>query len=110
MAFVDWSRLTELRDDIGAEAFGDVACLFVEEIGERLSALTREPVGAKADDFHFLRGSAANLGFSNMALACEAAEAACNAGQPPDIAAVAAGFAGALREAAPRIPELATAA
>ena len=109
MSFVDWARLAELRDDIGEDAFADVAFLFVAEISEKLDALNAAPDMAASDDFHFLRGSAANLGFSAMVAACAAAEEACCADRPPDIDAVARAFRGALAEVAPHMPELAAA-
>ncbi|NKX44954.1 Hpt domain-containing protein [Roseicyclus persicicus] len=106
---IDLDRLTALRADIGEDDFAEVVLLFVSEIEERLAALQADPASARADDFHFLRGSAANLGFTGMVAACHAAEAACLAGTPPDIAAVAQGFAAALAAVAPDLPGLAAA-
>lgn len=107
MNHVDWDRLNELRSDIGEEDFADVAMLFVAELQETLDALT--PDKATSADFHFLRGSAANLGFVALVNACSAAENACNGSAPPDVEAVRAAFAAALAEVAPHVPELAAA-
>jgi HPt (histidine-containing phosphotransfer) domain-containing protein len=106
MQLIDWDRLMSLRDDIGEEDFADVAFVFFAEIGGKLEAMAEASTDATADDFHFLRGSAANLGFSAMAEACEAAEAACRAGGAPDLGAVTRAFEGALAEVRPRLPEL----
>lgn len=105
---VDWDRLNELRADIGEEDFADVAMLFVAELQETLDGLT--PDTAKSADFHFLRGSAANIGFITLVDACTAAEVACNGAGTPDVDAVRAAFAAALAEVAPHVPELAAAA
>lgn len=108
MTHVDWDRLNDLRADIGEEDFADVALLFVAELQETLQGLT--PSTATASDFHFLRGSAANLGFVALVAACTRAEEACNNGAAPDIGAVSDALAAALAEVAPQVPELASAA
>ena len=108
MSGVDWDRLNELRRDIGEEAFADVATLFVAELHDSLTGMT--PATATAADFHFLRGSAANLGFVAMVAACTAAEAACGRGETPDVDAVRRSFDAAMDEVGPKVPELARAA
>ncbi len=105
MPTVDWDRLNELRSDIGEEDFADVAMMFVAELHETLDGL--DSATAAASDFHFLRGSAANLGFNALVRACATAEAACNAGDPPDVDAVRAAFAAAIIEVEPHVPEMA---
>ncbi len=103
---VDWTRLHELRDDIGEEDFADVAVLFVAELHEHLDRLCNDPAAVRAEDFHFLRGSAANLGLVALVSACSAAEAACEAGTAPDIAAVRTAFDLAMAEIGPQMPEI----
>ena len=110
MQIVDWARINELRNDIGEEDFADVAMLFVAELTEHIDGLSANPSAASAADFHYLRGSAANLGFVALVEACSRAEEACGAGQPADVAAVRAAFDAALAEVAPQMPELAGAA
>jgi histidine phosphotransfer protein HptB len=107
---IDWTRLNGLRADIGEEDFADVAMIFVAEITEHLDRLAEYPANATAADFHFLRGSAANMGFDAMVDACRRAEAACVAGAPPDLAAVADSFAASLGAIAADIPGIAAAA
>jgi HPt (histidine-containing phosphotransfer) domain-containing protein len=107
---IDWNRLNGLRADIGEEDFADIAFIFVAEITEYLDRLTANPASATAGDFHFLRGSAANIGFAAMVEACRSAEAACNAGTAPDIAAVAGSFTASLAAIAHDIPGIADAA
>jgi HPt (histidine-containing phosphotransfer) domain-containing protein len=106
MTLIDWDLLDSLKADIGEEDFADVITLFVAEIGEKIEEMRASPDAASADDFHFLKGSAANLGFTAMSAACDAAEAACRAGQSGDLDAVNAAFRAALDEARPHLPEL----
>lgn len=103
---IDWTRLNDLRADIGEADFADVAKLFVTEMRDRLVALATHPAAATSEDFHFLRGSAANLGLSDMVAACNAAESACKTGTSPDITAVADAFAAAIIVIATEIPGL----
>jgi HPt (histidine-containing phosphotransfer) domain-containing protein len=107
---IDWSRLNALRTDIGEADFHSVTTLFMTEIAERLAILRADPAAATAEDFHFLRGSAANLGLSAMVAFCHAGEAACRSGDAPDVAAVADAFAAAMEAIILAMPELASAA
>lgn len=107
---IDRSRLNTLRADVGEEAFADLAFIFVAEMGGKLGTLRDDPTVATADDFHFLRGGAANLGFTGMVAACQAAETACRDGRAPDIGAVVAAFDAALTAAAPDLPGIVDAA
>ena len=97
-----------LKSDIGEEEFDEVVILFVAEIGEKIESLLSNPADATADDFHFLKGSAANLGFVAMSAACDEAEEACRSGSSGNIAAVASAFDAALDEAKARLPVLAS--
>lgn len=106
MPLIDWDLLMSLKSDIGEEDFADVVTLFVAEMSEKLDAMQKASGALTADDFHFLRGSASNLGFVAMGAACDAAEAACRNGAAPDLEAVVAAFHAALAEAKPRLPEL----
>ncbi len=106
MTLIDWDHLMSLRDDIGEEDFADVAFVFFSEIDGKLADLRTDPAKATAEDFHFLRGSAANLGFRAMVASCAAAETACAAGKTPDLDAVIRCYDGAMAELRPRLPEL----
>jgi len=68
---INWARINELRDEIGAEDFGEVVELFLGEVEERLDTLSAEkPALDTKDDMHFLKGSALNLGFVHLAALC----------------------------------------
>ncbi|KMK65429.1 Hpt domain-containing protein [Puniceibacterium sp. IMCC21224] len=79
---IDWSRVRELCDEIGADDFGEVVELFLAEVEETLDSLPTRMSDANAleNALHFLKGSALNLGFSALAQHCQAAERAAAGG------------------------------
>lgn len=70
-----WSRVNELRDEVGADDFGEVVELFLEEVSEVMARLD-EPGGRSglAANLHFLKGSALSLGFTAFAGLCQQGE------------------------------------
>ena len=78
---IDWERVTELRTDVLGEDFAEVFMLFLEEVEEVLARLREAPDSSTfEEDFHFLKGSAVNVGFTELGHLCEAAEKAAAAG------------------------------
>ncbi|QIE46136.1 Hpt domain-containing protein [Pseudohalocynthiibacter aestuariivivens] len=74
---IDWSRVAELHDEIGAEDFGDVVELFLEEVQEEIGKLRAgEPPKEWEAMLHFLKGSALNLGFLHFSDLCQTGETA----------------------------------
>lgn len=77
---IDWTKVTELADDIGRDAFDEVVDLFLQEVETALGTI------ALADDLeaalHFVKGSALNLGFTDFARLCAEGEALAARGQP----------------------------
>ena len=73
---IDWSRIDELRDEVGEEDFAEIAALFLSEIVEAAGELPAilEP-GARSDALHGMKGSAMNLGFVDLAAICAKGEA-----------------------------------
>lgn len=79
---IDWQRVGELRDEVGAEDFHEVVDLFLEEVDEIIERLTKSPdPTAYEADLHFLKGSALNLGFRDFGALCANGEQASAAGQ-----------------------------
>jgi len=72
---IDWARVDELRSEIGEDGFLEVAALFVEEIAKVIESL-RPGMDSNAlkSDLHFVKGSAVNLGFADLAGLCAAGE------------------------------------
>ena len=88
---IDWTRLDELQDEVGADDFEEVVTLFLEEADEAVERLSPElPPDVLEADFHALKGSALNLGFSQLAEICAHAEKAAATG---DLSAIDFGVA-----------------
>jgi HPt (histidine-containing phosphotransfer) domain-containing protein len=92
---IDWSRVRELREEIGADAFEEVLDLFLEEVETALAVLR---TATQEDDLeaqlHFLKGSALNLGFAALAHLCAEGEDRSRAGRRDavDIPEIVAGY------------------
>ena len=96
---IDWDRIAELRNDVLCEDFAEVFMLFLEEVEEVLGRL-RASVSPTSleEDFHFLKGSAVNVGFTGLGELCQAGERAAAMGisTARDIAAVSAAYEASL--------------
>lgn len=78
---IDWTRVDQLRTEVGAEDFDEVVALFLEEVDAVTKRLARAPnMQTLGEDMHFLKGSAMSIGFTAFADACETAENACTNG------------------------------
>jgi len=93
---INWSRVEELRDEIGGEDFDEVVDLFLEEVDEEITGLS----GSNPDTdlearLHFLKGSALNLGFQAFSELCRDGEqrAAGGNGNTVDLAAIQESYA-----------------
>ncbi len=73
---IDWTRVADLRGEIGAEDFEEVAELFLMEVEDTLSRLNGAATDAAQmqELMHFLKGSALNLGFSDLSAVCSSGE------------------------------------
>lgn len=79
-SLINWDKVGELRDEVGAEDFDEVVDLFLEEVEETISLLGTDGRSVE-HDLHFLKGSALNLGFAQFSELCRAGESAAAAGQ-----------------------------
>lgn len=72
---IDWKRVAELRDEIGAAEFEEVVELFLEEVEELTARLRSQPTPETYEaDLHFFKGCAVNLGFASLAKLCLSGE------------------------------------
>lgn len=85
---INWSRVTELQEDLGVEDFEEITSLFLEEVEEKLGTLINKESDSIADDLHFIKGSAANLGFEELRALCEHMENDMNTAPVEDLVAV----------------------
>jgi len=98
---IDWSRVRELRDEVGAEDFDEVVEIFLEEVEEIIEKLATAPsLASLEEDLHFLKGSAMSFGFVAFSRLCHDGELKSAAGQADqvDLAAVIDGFRNARSE------------
>ena len=91
---INWIRVRELRDEIGADDFAEVVLMFLQEADDVVARM-RDGVtpGSGGGDLHFLRGAALNLGFRAIANLCHEGECRAKAGLPVDLAAIADHYA-----------------
>lgn len=83
---IDWSRVNELREEVGAEDFDEVVDLFLEEVEEVIGRLNQAPDRARLEqDLHFLKGSALSLGFTTFSSLCQDGERQSAAGQADSV-------------------------
>ncbi|MFK7939610.1 MAG: Hpt domain-containing protein [Roseovarius sp.] len=79
---IDWSRVDELRDEIGKEDFDEVVEIFMDEVEETIAVIAGDvPDDQLEGHLHFLKGSALNLGFRDFSSLCQAGETAAAQGQ-----------------------------
>ena len=104
---IDRARLSELKEEIGEEDFGEVAEIFLEEMTEILAALCADPAAIVPAAFHGLRGSASNLGFVGFASACREAEKRCRGGEVIDMEPLVALFQASVAAAGDELPAMA---
>lgn len=85
---IDWNQVKQLEDDIGAEDFGDIVEVFIEEVDEAVAALRDKTEMTNTElgpALHFLKGSAANLGFVDFASYCSDGEVLADAGNGHEV-------------------------
>ena len=79
---IDWKRVEDLREELGADDFLDVAGMFLEEADQTIDLLSAGPAPDQIGSLlHFLKGSALNLGLADLARLCQEGEKAVSSGQ-----------------------------
>ncbi|KIN62806.1 Hpt protein [Sulfitobacter noctilucicola] len=83
---IDWSRVQELREEVGEEDFEEVVDLFLVEVDSVIDRLkTMADRSTLGSDLHFLKGSALSLGFSAFSKLCHQGERDVSDGQQDEI-------------------------
>ncbi|MEM8579779.1 MAG: Hpt domain-containing protein [Pseudomonadota bacterium] len=68
---IDWTRIDELIAEIGAEDFGEVVTLFLEEVDEAMATLEHVDGRSGSDGtLHLIKGCSWNLGFESLGSRC----------------------------------------
>ena len=90
---IDWDRVATLRAEIGVADFAEVVEMFLTESDEVIARLRKaRPYPTLEAELHFLKGSALNLGFRQLAALCSQGEKQASAGKPADLAGVIASY------------------
>ena len=80
---IDWTKVLELREDVGPEGFAEVVELFLEEVETALQTI------GMAEDLeaalHFVKGCALNIGFASFAHAAASGESLAARGLPDKV-------------------------
>ena len=72
---IDWTRVQDLRMEIGADDFDEIIDVFLQETDAVVSRLiTLSDAISIENNLHFLKGSALNLGFAELAKICQSGE------------------------------------
>ena len=83
---IDWTRITNLREEVGEEDFAEVVEIFIEEVSEMVQSMREAPnLETLGADLHALKGSALNLGFTTFSQLCQAGETAAANGQAASV-------------------------
>lgn len=78
---IDWTRIADLKSEIGEDDFLEVVEMFLEETDEVAAQLLGPPdLDAVESKLHFLKGSALNLGLIELAALCQNGEKAAASG------------------------------
>jgi len=109
---INWPRVKELRDEVGAEDFDEVVELFLEEVEEVIERLSHDVDFSQLEqDLHFLQGTALSLGFSVFSNLCQDGERKSANGQAEwvDLTAIIAGFTQSKSQFVVQLPEMVSA-
>lgn len=83
---ISWSRVEELKAEIGEEEFAEVAEMFLEEVEEVIERLRHSPKPEFYEqDLHFLKSSSLNLGFEALSKLCGEGERLAAEGNAGDV-------------------------
>ncbi len=77
---IDWKRVNDLREELGEADFVTVIELFLDEVESIVMRIGHGDADQLENDLHFLKGSAANLGFTAFGRLCQQGEVACRNG------------------------------
>lgn len=94
---IDWDRVLQLCDEVGADEFDELLELFLDEVEGVAMRLSPDDSGQLERDLHFLKGSAWNLGFQQFGALCHQGELEAAQGRATqvDIAALLTSYANA---------------
>ncbi|WP_298851335.1 Hpt domain-containing protein [uncultured Ruegeria sp.] len=83
---IHWTRVRQLRNEVGPSEFEEVVQIFLEEVQEVITRLHQDTRRVELEqNLHFLKGSALSLGFDQFSRLCQDGERQAAAGQGADV-------------------------
>lgn len=83
---IHWSRVRQLRDEVGAEEFAEVVQIFFDEVDEIITRMRADADRSEIEqNLHFLKGSALSLGFESFSKLCQNGERQASAGHRANV-------------------------
>ncbi|WP_037314664.1 Hpt domain-containing protein [Ruegeria halocynthiae] len=83
---IDWSRVRQLRDEVGTAEFVEVVQIFLDEVQEAIDRLHKDTNRLEFEqNMHFLKGSALSLGFDRFSKLCQDGERIAAAGKADEV-------------------------
>lgn len=91
---INKDRVAELRDEVGPDDLEEVVLMFCEEVEETLNRISRTEEHSVEEELHFLKGSALNIGLTEVGKLCQEAEVELrhNPAAQPDIKSISEAF------------------
>lgn len=83
---INWTRVIQLRDEVGASEFDEVVQIFFDEVQEAIERLNNDTARRDLEqNLHFLKGSALSLGFDRFSRLCQDGERNAAAGNRAEV-------------------------
>lgn len=82
---IDWDRVRQLYDEIGADEFGPLIELFMDEIEATSMRLDLSDADMLRRGMHAMLGNALNMGFDDLARMCGDGERLALTGTPQSV-------------------------
>ena len=103
---IDWDRVKDLRNDVGAEDFDDIVEIFLDEVADTAAKLHDADTADLEMLTHALKNNALNLGLSQLAGLCQEGETLSRSGQAVDTPRIIDVLDASLTEFKARLPAM----
>lgn len=83
---IDWAQLRELRSEIGPEDFAEVVAVFLSDADTLIDAIAGAGADGMEEALHAMKGSALNIGLTELARLCAEGESLAAQGRAEEVA------------------------
>ena len=88
---IDWTRINDLKDELGEEDFEEVFEIFLDEVQDSVDSLKNTPESTALEAIlHSVKGNAITVGFSKLAELAGAGEVKAGQGVSVNLQEIAA--------------------